>query len=233
MIGYYYFYDYTYILFMLPALIISIYAQFKVNSTFKKYSEVRSYRNITGAEAARRVLMNSGINDVTIEHISGNLTDHFDPRSKVIRLSDSVYNSTSVSAIGVAAHEAGHAVQHEVGYTPIKIRSALIPVTQFSSTLSMPLIFIGLLLPSYGWLAIAGIVLFSVAVLFQLVTLPVEFNASRRAIEKLEMTGLLYGEEIKGAKKVLSAAAMTYLAAMITSVLTLLRLLLIVGRRDD
>lgn len=233
MIGYYYFYDYTYILFMLPALIISIYAQFKVNSTFKKYSEVRSYRNITGAEAARRVLMNSGINDVTIEHISGNLTDHFDPRSKVIRLSDSVYNSTSVSAIGVAAHEAGHAVQHEVGYTPIKIRSALIPVTQFSSTLSMPLIFIGLLLPSYGWLAIAGIVLFSVAVLFQLVTLPVEFNASRRAIEKLETTGLLYGEEIKGAKKVLSAAAMTYLAAMITSVLTLLRLLLIVGRRDD
>lgn len=233
MIGYYYFYDYTYILFMLPALIISIYAQFKVNSTFKKYSEVRSYRNITGAEAARRVLMNSGINDVTIEHISGNLTDHFDPRSKVIRLSDSVYNSTSVSAIGVAAHEAGHAVQHEVGYTPIKIRSALIPVTQFSSTLSMPLIFIGLLLPSYGWLAIAGIVLFSVAVLFQLVTLPVEFNASRRAIEKLETTGLLYGEEIKGAKKVLSAAAMTYLAAMITSVLTLLRLLLILGRRDD
>lgn len=233
MIGYYYFYDYTYILFMLPALIISIYAQFKVNSTFKKYSEVRSYRNITGAEAARRVLMNSGINDVTIEHVSGNLTDHFDPRSKVIRLSDSVYNSTSVSAIGVAAHEAGHAVQHEVGYTPIKIRSALIPVTQFSSTLSMPLIFIGLLLPSYGWLAIAGIVLFSVAVLFQLVTLPVEFNASRRAIEKLETTGLLYGEEIKGAKKVLSAAAMTYLAAMITSVLTLLRLLLIVGRRDD
>lgn len=233
MIGYYYFYDYTYILFMLPALIISIYAQFKVNSTFKKYSEVRSYRNITGAEAAKRVLMNSGINDVTIEHISGNLTDHFDPRSKVIRLSDSVYNSTSVSAIGVAAHEAGHAVQHEVGYTPIKIRSALIPVTQFSSTLSMPLIFIGLLLPSYGWLAVAGIVLFSVAVLFQLVTLPVEFNASRRAIEKLETTGLLYGEEIKGAKKVLSAAAMTYLAAMITSVLTLLRLLLIVGRRDD
>lgn len=233
MIGYYYFYDYTYILFMLPALIISIYAQFKVNSTFKKYSEVRSYRNITGAEAAKRVLMNSGINDVTIEHISGNLTDHFDPRSKVIRLSDSVYNSTSVSAIGVAAHEAGHAVQHEVGYTPIKIRSALIPVTQFSSTLSMPLIFIGLLLPSYGWLAIAGIVLFSVAVLFQLVTLPVEFNASRRAIEKLETTGLLYGEEIKGAKKVLSAAAMTYLAAMITSVLTLLRLLLILGRRDD
>lgn len=233
MMGYYYFYDYTYILFMVPALIISVYAQFKVNSTFKKYSKVRSFRNITGAEAAKRVLINSGINDVTIEHISGNLTDHFDPRSKVIRLSDSVYNSTSVSAIGVAAHEAGHAVQHAVGYTPIRIRGALIPATQFSSTLSMPLIFIGLLLPSYGWLAIAGIVLFSIAVLFQLVTLPVEFNASKRAIEKLETTGLLYREELKGAKKVLSAAAMTYLAAMITSVLTLLRLLLIMSRRDD
>lgn len=231
--GFYYFYDYSYFLFMIPALIIAIYAQYKVNSTFKKYSKVRNSRNITGAEAAKRVLFNSGINDVKIEHVSGELTDHFDPRTKVIRLSDSVYNSTSVSAIGVAAHEAGHAVQYEVGYAPIKIRGALIPITQFGSTISMPLLFIGLLIPSYGWLATAGIVLFSFSVLFQLVTLPVEFNASRRAIETLDKTGLLYGEELQGAKKVLSAAALTYLAAMITAVLTLLRLIFIFGRRND
>ena len=155
--GFYYLYDYSYFVFMLPALIIALYAQYKVSSTFRKYSRVRSSRNITGAEAAKRVLFNSGINDVKIEHVSGELTDHFDPRTKVIRLSDSVYNSTSVSAIGVAAHEAGHAVQHEVGYVPIKIRGALIPITQFGSTLSMPLLIIGLLLPSYGWLATAGV----------------------------------------------------------------------------
>lgn len=231
--GFYYLYDYSYFVFMLPALIIALYAQYKVSSTFRKYSRVRSSRNITGAEAAKRVLFNSGINDVKIEHVSGELTDHFDPRTKVIRLSDSVYNSTSVSAIGVAAHEAGHAVQHEVGYVPIKIRGALIPITQFGSTLSMPLLIIGLLLPSYGWLATAGIILFSFSVLFQLVTLPVEFNASRRAIETLDSTGLLYGEELKGAKKVLSAAALTYLAAMITAVLTLLRYIFIFGRRND
>lgn len=231
--GFYYLYDYSYFVFMLPALIIALYAQYKVSSTFRKYSRVRSSRNITGAEAAKRVLFNSGINDVKIEHVSGELTDHFDPRTKVIRLSDSVYNSTSVSAIGVAAHEAGHAVQHEVGYVPIKIRGALIPITQFGSTLSMPLLIVGLLLPSYGWLATAGIILFSFSVLFQLVTLPVEFNASRRAIETLDSTGLLYGEELKGAKKVLSAAALTYLAAMITAVLTLLRYVFIFGRRND
>ena len=171
--GFYYFYDYSYFLFMFPALIISLYAQYKVSSTFKKYSKVRNLRNITGAEAARRVLFNSGINDVKIERVSGNLTDHFDPRTKVIRLSDSVYNSTSVSAVGVAAHEAGHAVQYEVGYAPIKIRGALIPVTQFGSTVSIPLLIIGLLFPAYGWLVTAGIILFSFSVLFQLVTLPV------------------------------------------------------------
>lgn len=231
--GFYYFYDYSYFLFMFPALIISLYAQYKVSSTFKKYSKVRNLRNITGAEAARRVLFNSGINDVKIERVSGNLTDHFDPRTKVIRLSDSVYNSTSVSAVGVAAHEAGHAVQYEVGYAPIKIRGALIPVTQFGSTVSIPLLIIGLLFPTYGWLVTAGIILFSFSVLFQLVTLPVEFNASRRAIEILDKTGLLYDEELKGARKVLSAAALTYLAAMITAVLTLLRLIFIFGRRND
>lgn len=231
--GFYYFYDYSYFLFMFPALIISLYAQYKVSSTFKKYSKVRNLRNITGAEAARRVLFNSGINDVKIERVSGNLTDHFDPRTKVIRLSDSVYNSTSVSAVGVAAHEAGHAVQYEVGYAPIKIRGALIPVTQFGSTVSIPLLIIGLLFSAYGWLVTAGIILFSFSVLFQLVTLPVEFNASRRAIEILDKTGLLYDEELKGARKVLSAAALTYLAAMITAVLTLLRLIFIFGRRND
>ena len=231
--GFYYFYDYSYFLFMFPALIISLYAQYKVSSTFKKYSKVRNLRNITGAEAARRVLFNSGINDVKIERVSGNLTDHFDPRTKVIRLSDSVYNSTSVSAVGVAAHEAGHAVQYEVGYAPIKIRGALIPVTQFGSTVSIPLLIIGLLFPAYGLLVTAGIILFSFSVLFQLVTLPVEFNASRRAIEILDKTGLLYDEELKGARKVLSAAALTYLAAMITAVLTLLRLIFIFGRRND
>lgn len=231
--GFYYFYDYSYFLFMFPALIISLYAQYKVSSTFKKYSKVRNLRNITGAEAARRVLFNSGINDVKIERVSGNLTDHFDPRTKVIRLSDSVYNSTSVSAVGVAAHEAGHAVQYEVGYAPIKIRGALIPVTQFGSTVSILLLIIGLLFPAYGWLVTAGIILFSFSVLFQLVTLPVEFNASRRAIEILDKTGLLYDEELKGARKVLSAAALTYLAAMITAVLTLLRLIFIFGRRND
>ncbi len=228
-----YFYDYTYI-FMIPALLISLYAQFKVNSTFKKYSKVRNSRNITGAEAAKRVLMNSGINDVIIERVSGNLTDHFDPISKVIRLSDSVYNSTSVSAIGVAAHEAGHAVQYNADYYPIRLRNSLIPVTKFSSTISLPLVFIGLLLPTgYTWVVVAGAILFSVSMLFELVTLPVEFNASRRAIQAIETTGLLNDQEIKGAKKVLSAAAMTYLAALITSRLTLLRLLFIIIRRNN
>ena len=228
-----YFYDYTYI-FMIPALLISLYAQFKVNSTFKKYSKVRNSRNITGAEAAKRVLMNSGINDVIIERVSGNLTDHFDPISKVIRLSDSVYNSTSVSAIGVAAHEAGHAVQYNADYYPIRLRNSLIPVTKFSSTISLPLVFIGLLLPTgYTWVVVAGAILFSVSMLFELVTLPVEFNASRRAIQAIETTGLLNDQEIKGAKKVLSVAAMTYLAAMITSLLTLLRLLFIIIRRNN
>ena len=222
-----YFYDYTYI-FMIPALLISLYAQFKVNSTFKKYSKVRNSRNITGAEAAKRVLMNSGINDVIIERVSGNLTDHFDPISKVIRLSDSVYNSTSVSAIGVAAHEAGHAVQYNADYYPIRLRNSLIPVTKFSSTISLPLVFIGLLLPTgYTWVVVAGAILFSVSMLFELVTLPVEFNASRRAIQAIETTGLLNDQEIKGAKKVLSAAAMT------TSLLTLLRLLFIIIRRNN
>lgn len=231
MYGYYHF-DFTYFLFMIPAFIISMVAQANVQSTFKKYSGVKNTRNLTGAQAALRVLSNSGITNVRVERVAGNLTDHFDPRANVIRLSESVYDSTSVAAVGVASHEAGHAVQHAVGYVPIRFRQVLVPVTQFSSRLSMPLIFIGLLFPTrWDFLVAAGIALFSFAVLFEIVTLPVEFNASRRAIQVLDSTETLYGEELQGAKKVLSAAAMTYLAATLTSVLSLLRLILVFGNR--
>lgn len=201
MYGFYYF-DYSYFLFMVPALIISLYAQFKVSSTFSKYSKVRNSRGLTGADAATRVLAQNGVTGVEVEHVSGNLTDHFDPRTNVIRLSDSVYSSTSVAAVGVAAHEAGHAVQHANGYAPMNIRKALVPVTNIGSTLSMPLIFIGLLLPvQYDFVVNLGIALFSLAVLFQVITLPVEFDASRRAIATLEQGGALCGEELTGAKK--------------------------------
>lgn len=231
MYGFYYF-DYTYFLFMIPALIVSLYAQVKVKSTFSKYSKVRNTKGLTGADAAKKVLMQHGITNVAVEHIRGELNDHFDPRTNVIRLSDSVYSSESVAAVGVAAHEAGHAVQHANGYSPMKIRKALVPVTNIGSTLSMPLIFIGLMLPvQYDFIVNIGIALFSLAVLFQLVTLPVEFDASRRAIETLEQTDALYGEELEGAKKVLSAAAMTYLAATFTAILSLVRLILIAGNR--
>lgn len=235
MYGFYYF-DYSYFLLMMPALIISLYAQFKVSSTFSKYSKVRNSRGLTGADAASRVLEQNGVTGVEVEHVSGDLNDHFDPRTNVIRLSDSVYSSTSVAAVGVAAHEAGHAVQHANGYAPMNIRKALVPVTNIGSTLSMPLIFIGLLLPvQYDFVVNLGIALFSLAVLFQVITLPVEFDASRRAIATLEQGGTLCGEELTGAKKVLTAAAMTYLAATFTAVMSLLRLLLIVAgrRRDD
>lgn len=235
MYGFYYF-DYSYFWFMVPALIISLYAQFKVSSTFSKYSKVRNSMGLTGADAANRVLAQNGVTGVEVERVSGNLTDHFDPRTNVIRLSDSVYSSTSVAAVGVAAHEAGHAVQHANGYAPMNIRKALVPVMNIGSTLSMPLIFIGLLLPvQYDFVVNLGIALFSLAVLFQVITLPVEFDASRRAIATLEQGGTLCGEELTGAKKVLTAAAMTYLAATFTAVMSLLRLLLIVAgrRRDD
>ncbi len=235
MYGFYYF-DYSYFWFMVPALVISLYAQFKVSSTFSKYSKVRNSRGLTGADAANRVLAQNGVTGVEVEHVSGDLNDHFDPRTNVIRLSDSVYSSTSVAAVGVAAHEAGHAVQHANGYAPMNIRKALVPVTNIGSTLSMPLIFIGLLLPvQYDFVVNLGIALFSLAVLFQVITLPVEFDASRRAIATLEQGGTLCGEELTGAKKVLTAAAMTYLAATFTAVMSLLRLLLIVAgrRRDD
>lgn len=228
----FYFFDYTYFLFMLPALIISLYAQFKVSSTFSKYSKVRNSRGFTGADAARKVLQQNGVANVAVEHIAGDLTDHFDPRTNIIRLSNSVHSSDSVAAVGVAAHEAGHAVQYANGYAPMKFRTALVPVTNIGSTLSMPLIFIGLLLPvQYDFVVNIGIALFSLAVLFQLVTLPVEFDASRRAIATLEQSGTLSTVELAGANKVLQAAAMTYLAATFSAVMSLLRLLLLAGNR--
>ena len=229
--GYLYF-DYTYLIFILPCLILSIICSANVNSTFKKYSQVRNTRNLTGAQAAQSVLMSHGVTGVTIEPVAGNLTDHFDPRTNTIRLSESVYNSTSVAAVGVAAHEAGHAVQHAQGYVPNKIRSVVVPVANFGSKLSWILIFIGLLLPEeFNAVVYIGIFLFSFSVLFTLITLPVEFNASKRALQTIESTNMLNGEEYRGAKKTLSAAAMTYVAAAATSVASLLRLILIARRR--
>lgn len=220
--GYGFGYGYlTYYLFMLPGLILALWANSRVKSAFNKYSNIRNIRGMTGRDAAENVLRNAGIFNVSIERVSGNLTDHYDPRTNVIRLSDSVYDSASVAAIGVAAHEAGHAVQYATGYSMIKLRTAILPVCGFGSKLGIPLVIIGTILSSEP-LMIAGVVLFSAAVLFQLVTLPVEFNASNRALHAIKATNLLYDEEYIGAKKVLSAAAMTYVAAMLQSMLILL-----------
>lgn len=225
--------DWTYIVLVLPFVILSLVASAKVNSSFKRYSEVHSKRGLSAVDAARRVLQANGVTDVAIEQVSGHLTDHFDPKDNVIRLSDSVYGSTSVAAIGVACHEAGHAVQHAVGYVPVKIRTAIVPITNIGSKLSIPLIFIGIALSYlgefYSYIAYLGVALFSLCVIFQLVTLPTEFNASRRAIKALSENGILDEQELKGAKKVLSAAAMTYVAALAVAVMQLLRLLIIVG----
>ena len=225
--------DWTYIVLVLPFMILSLVASAKVNSSFKRYSEVHSKRGLSAVDAARRVLQANGVTDVAIEQVSGHLTDHFDPKANVIRLSDSVYGSTSVAAIGVACHEAGHAVQHAVGYVPVKIRTAIVPITNIGSKLSIPLIFIGIALSYlgefYSYIAYLGVALFSLCVIFQLVTLPTEFNASHRAIKALSENGILDEQELKGAKKVLSAAAMTYVAALAVAVMQLLRLLIIVG----
>jgi hypothetical protein len=233
----YYLANLLYFVFILVA-VYSMYAQFKVSSTFNKYSQVLNSRGYTGADVARLLLEQEGIHDVTVEPVKGNLTDHYDPTSKVLRLSESVYGSTSVAALGVAAHETGHAVQHNVGYVPLSIRSSIFPVVNLGSKLSMPLIIIGLLLGSVtNSLAIAqaGVILFSFVVIFQLVTLPVEFNASSRALKMLSGYGFLSPQEMKPAKKVLRAAAMTYVAAAATSIIQLLRLAIIVfgngGRR--
>ena len=235
----YYFYgiDYTYLLILLPCIILASIASLRVNSTFKKYSEQISVRHITGAEAAQRVLLAHGVSNVRIERISGNLTDHYDPKANVIRLSQSVYDSASTAAIGVACHEAGHAVQYAKNYAPIKLRAAIIPVTNIGSKLAMPLILIGLLLAAYGnasgLLIELGILCFSLSLVFQLVTLPVEFNASRRALKTIEQVNLLTEEEQKGARKTLTAAAMTYVAATLVAFAQLLRLVLLTRRRND
>ena len=228
-----FFYDPTYIL-VIIGMIITLIASAKVQSTFGKYSSVRSMSGVTGAMAAQTILDRAGINDVKIERVSGNLTDHYDPRNKTLRLSDSVYGSTSVAAVGVAAHECGHAMQHNRGYVPLKLRAALVPVVNFGSRLSWPMILIGLFLGMNETLISIGIFLFSFGVLFQLVTLPVEFNASSNAIRMIDNTGILYKDEIRHAKKVLNAAALTYVAGAAASLLQLLRLFILFGgRRRD
>lgn len=237
---YYYGFDMTYLVIVLPCILLSMWASAHVNNTFNKFSKQHSYRGITGAEAAQRVLSANGVTGVRIERVSGNLTDHFDPRTNVIRLSDSVYGSTSTAAIGVAAHEAGHAVQYAQAYAPIKLRAAIIPVTNIGSKLAMPLILLGVLLSALGDLSYTivyiGIACFSLSLVFQLITLPVEFNASRRAMQAIEHTNILTDEECKGAKKTLSAAAMTYVAATAVALAQIIRLLVIFGggrRRRD
>lgn len=232
----YYYFDWSYVVLVFPCVIFSLIASAMVNSTFKRYSSQYSSRRLTGAEAAQRVLTSNGVHGVRIERISGNLTDHYDPKTNVIRLSDSVYDSASTAAIGVACHEAGHAVQYAEGYAPIKLRAAIIPVTNFGSKLAMPLILLGIVLSAFSTLSYTfiyiGIACFGLSLVFQLITLPVEFNASRRAMIAIEQGGLLTEEEQRGARKTLRAAAMTYVAATAVALAQLLRLLLIFsGRR--
>lgn len=231
------FFDWTYVILVLPCLVLAIWASANVNSTFNKYAKVHSIRRITGADAAQRVLTANGVTGVRIERVGGNLTDHFDPRTNVIRLSEGVYASTSTAAIGVACHEAGHAVQYAQHYTPIKLRAAVIPATNLGSMLAMPLILIGLLFSYMGnisyWLVYAGIACFGLSLVFQLITLPVEFNASRRAMQAIESANILTNEEQRGARKTLTAAALTYVAATAVALMQLLRLILIFGRRRN
>ncbi|MCD7731158.1 MAG: zinc metallopeptidase [Oscillospiraceae bacterium] len=224
------YFDSTYLV-VIPALIFAFIAQCMVKLTFEKYSKVNSSRGITAYDTARKILDENGLYNVSIERVSGTLTDHYDPKSNVVRLSESVYDSTSVAAIGVAAHETGHAIQYANGYVPIKLRNAIIPVTQLGSTLAVPLVLIGLLFNrSMGFLITVGILLYTAVVLFQAITLPVEFNASRRALKILEGSYILESDEVRMSKKVLTAAAMTYVAAMFSSLATLLRLILLSNR---
>lgn len=232
MMPYYYtYFDPTYVL-VLIGILISMAASANVNGTFRKYSRVSNQRGIRAEQAAEMILKNAGIHDVKVQRIAGNLTDHYDPRSKILRLSDTVYGSPSVSAIGVAAHECGHAIQHASGYAPLTIRGAIVPVVNFASRLSMPLILIGLIL-GYTQLAHIGILLFSLVLVFQLVTLPVELNASRRALSILEGSSILLGNENTAARRVLRAAALTYVASALATALQLFRLILLVNRRRD
>lgn len=231
----YYRMDPTYVL-VLIGVVLSLLASARVKSTFAKYERIRNSAGLTGRDAAERILHGAGIYDVRIERVSGNLTDHYDPRNKVLRLSDSTYHSMSVSAVGVAAHECGHAIQHAVNYAPIRWRGALVPVANFGSTIAWPLIMIGLFITgdSSSLLINLGIIAFSFAVLFHLVTLPVEFNASNRAIRILGSNGMMSREEVGSVKKVLGAAALTYVASAATAILQLLRILILTGgRRDD
>ncbi len=237
MFGYYF--DPTYILVLVGA-VLCILASSRVNSTYSRYSRVRARSGMTGAQAAQRILQMSGIRDVQIQHVSGNLTDHYDPRARVLRLSDSVYGSASVAAIGVAAHECGHALQHKEGYFPLKFRSALVPAANIGSKLGIPLVILGLILgigfdlPGGGYFSLAqiGIWVFSLAVLFQVVTLPVEFNASGRALKMLESYGIMGNDEVGDCRRVLGAAALTYVAAAASSILQLLRLVILSGNRS-
>ena len=232
---YFYGIDSSYLILVLPCILLSLWASANVNSTFKKYSRQFSSRRITGAEAALRVLHANGITNIRIDRINGNLTDHFDPTSNVIRLSDGVYDNTSTAAIGVACHEAGHAVQYADGYYPIKLRAAIIPVTNFGSRLAMPLIIIGLLLSAFAsvsnFLVYLGIACFSLSLIFQLITLPVEFNASRRALQAIDSGELLTSDERRGAKATLTAATLTYVAATAVAFAQLARLLVLFGGR--
>lgn len=233
--GFFYGFDWTYLVFIVPCIIITLICQVRVQSTFSKYSKIRNSRNITGAQAAEYVLRQNGVTGVRIEHVSGSMTDHFDPRTNVIRLSDTVYNRNSVAAVGVACHEAGHAVQHAEDYLPNKVRSIILPMAKIGSQLSWILILLGLVFTAkVGFVLLyIGIVLFSLSVLFTIATLPVEFNASKRALECIRESDLLYGDEYTGAKRTLQAAAMTYVASALTAIMQLLRLIIIArGRRD-
>ena len=226
-----YYFDPTYVL-VIIAFLLTLFASMGVKSTFSKYNDVRSSRGITAASAARQILHATGPQNTRNEHVSGDLTDHYSPNENVIRLSDSTYNSTSVAAIGVAAHECGHAVQHQVGYVPIKIRNGIVPIVNVCNMLSMPIFIIGLIL-GLGRLAMVGAILFGAVLVFQLVTLPTEINASRRAMKTLESMYLLEGDELTGARKTLTAAAMTYVAAVASTALQFLRLVLLANRRRD
>ena len=229
-----FYYDWTYIL-VLIGVVLSLLASSQVKGTFAKYSKIRSYSGVTGREAAEQILRRNGIYDVQVTHIAGNLTDHYDPSSKTLRLSDSVYGSTSVAAVSVAAHECGHAIQHQNNYVPLKIRGALVPIANFGAGISWPLIVIGILMGGSSLLINIGIWMFVAVVAFHLVTLPVEFNASSRALKIMESSGILHGDENRYAKEVLGAAALTYVAGAASMILQLLRLLILTGafRRND
>lgn len=227
--------DWTYIVLVLPAVLFAAWANQHVNSTYRKYQRQYSRRGITGAQAARYVLDVNGLSNIRIEHISGNLTDHFDPLTNTVRLSDGVYNNTSTAALGIACHEVGHALQHATGYAPIRLRTAIVPITNFGSRLATPLLLVGLILGSFSYtftyIAYAGVLCFALSTFFQLVTLPTEFNASKRAIRAIEVNHFLDGEELVGTRKVLTAAALTYVAALAVSLTQLIRFIIILNRR--